>query len=234
MTTTRRLSPLFTWRAALRHDDRLNATARHVGLALSLYMNEAGDSAFPSIRRLADDCARGLSTIQRALNDLEDCGWLTVTRAPGLPGGRGRTNDYRATIPETFLERDVSTSVPGPGNVPVAELNVPVAVINVPESTGLPRQYHATTTVTSTPEASIPKIGSHVPDRWPFFLEKLANQDDAWAKVTIGACVKIAQATSVEAVTTALSFASVSAPVLTGTAYGWLEATAKGLHEASA
>ena len=40
------LSPLFTWRSALADSD-LEPPTRHVGLAISLYMNERGGSAFP-------------------------------------------------------------------------------------------------------------------------------------------------------------------------------------------
>jgi len=81
-----------------------------------------------------------------------------------------------------------------------------------------------------TPTAS--KIGSHIPDRWPYFLERLHADSKPWQALTIGGCVKIAQETSLDAVTTALSFASANPPALTDSAYGWLKATAHGLNEA--
>lgn len=80
-------------------------------------------------------------------------------------------------------------------------------------------------------KASTKKI--HIPDRWPYFLQKLQAVDPKWQKVTIGACVKLAKQTSTDAVSTALSFAATDFPPdLESSAYGWLQATARGLHEA--
>ena len=101
---------------------------------------------------------------------------------------------------------------------------------------------HISTAPTTTEEQDLtskpsrkarPKIGSHIPDRWPYFLERLWEQDTSWRRVTIGACVKLAQSTSIDAVSTALSFAAVDPPTLSGSAFGWLQATSRGLHEAA-
>lgn len=150
---TKRISPLFTWRSQLVEDPTLGASARHVALTLSLYMSERGDCAFPSVETLARDCARGKSTIVESLKSLELHGWLGVDRAPGAPGGRGRTNSYRATFPETVLLP--TDSVNGPESETVLtddetvltpEETVLRAPVNGPESGRIPRQDHATTT----------------------------------------------------------------------------------------
>lgn len=78
------------------------------------------------------------------------------------------------------------------------------------------------------------KVGSHIPDRWTYFLGKLQAEDPSWERISIGACVKIAQETSIPAVTTALGFASESSPVVGSSAFGWLKATAKSVFEKEA
>lgn len=78
------------------------------------------------------------------------------------------------------------------------------------------------------PSAASSKIGANIPDRWPYFLSRL-SEDEAWSKVTVGACVKVAQRTSVGAVSAALSSAMLTPPAITGSAFGWLMATARAM-----
>lgn len=102
---SRSLSPLFTWRTSIKNSD-LIARDKHVALTLSLYMNEAGDSAFPSLELLAADCSRSKSTISEALAELEQSGWLVKVKHGG---GRGHRNHYEASVPEeTVLGADGS------------------------------------------------------------------------------------------------------------------------------
>lgn len=100
-TEPRRLSPLFTWRSALAESD-LPPTLRHVGLTLSLHMNERGGSAFPSHTTLARETGLHRATVIKALGDLEARGY--VEREPG--GGRGHTTTYRATVPAETVAHD--------------------------------------------------------------------------------------------------------------------------------
>lgn len=89
------IAPLFTWRSAISESER-SATSKHVALALSLYMNERGGSAFPGAERLARDTSRHEVTIRRELGALVADGWLRlVVRG----GGKGRANAYEASIP---------------------------------------------------------------------------------------------------------------------------------------
>jgi hypothetical protein len=71
-----------------------------------------------------------------------------------------------------------------------------------------------------------------VPDRWPYFLERLSAEDERWEKVSLGALVKIAQQTSFEAVSYALAIANLTTPILNSSAYGWIAATAARFKEA--
>ena len=50
----RKLAPVITWRTTLVTSVDCS-TCKLVGLVLSLYMNERGGSAFPSITTLSDD-----------------------------------------------------------------------------------------------------------------------------------------------------------------------------------
>jgi hypothetical protein len=76
------------------------------------------------------------------------------------------------------------------------------------------------------------KSNGQVPDRWPYLLDKLGSADERWDKLSVGGLVKIAKQTSVEAVSYALTIASLTAPALHSSAYGWVQATAKAFFEA--
>jgi hypothetical protein len=123
--STTRIKPLLTWRGAVT-DSGLPATARHVALTLSLYMNEVGSSAFPSIVTLARKTGLGESTVRDHLHLLRDTGWL-VAGERGRPsvyhatpdhtaesrGGRHRTVFYTATIPPDFLPAEENPPAAG-------------------------------------------------------------------------------------------------------------------------
>jgi len=121
--TRRSLSPLFTWRTAVKDSD-LPSSAKHVALNLSLYMSEAGTSAFPGLRAQAADCSLGKDTVIKALRLLEEQGWL---RRTAIGGGRGHRAQYEATVPETVEQADRfaaaaagSESSPGASGAPLA------------------------------------------------------------------------------------------------------------------
>lgn len=92
------LAPLFSWRAALS-DSGLPPTSRHVALALSLYMNERGGSAFPSAGRLSHDTGLSERAVRQHLGGLRDAGWLVLREQGGLKGETRRANRYEACVP---------------------------------------------------------------------------------------------------------------------------------------
>lgn len=101
---TSKLRPVVvTWRGAIALSD-LPRTTRAVAWALANYMNERGESAFPSVVRLCGDVGseRGAgpaskSTVITALRLLEAEGWLEKVRSGG---GRGNRSEWQARIPE--------------------------------------------------------------------------------------------------------------------------------------
>lgn len=94
------LKPLFGWRSAIAGSD-LRASVRHVALTLSLHMNEAGDSAFPSLVTLARETGLHKETVHKALGELGTAGFLQIRRTGG---GRGRPNHYRASLPKGSVQ----------------------------------------------------------------------------------------------------------------------------------
>lgn len=96
------LKPLFSWRAAIA-DSGLSPATRHVALALSLYMNERGGSAFPGPTLLAHDTGLHRSTVKERLGELERAGWIRCVTRGGVRGEQRTANVYEATIPETTL-----------------------------------------------------------------------------------------------------------------------------------
>jgi DNA-binding MarR family transcriptional regulator len=125
---TPKLSPLFTWRTAITESD-LRPTSRHVALTLSLYMGEKGDHAWPAVTTLAEDTGLDRRTVQRALRELQDSGWLAVRIGGGhatsryvglIPEGRHRTAPAESAASEAADDR------PGGGVAP------PESVITTP------------------------------------------------------------------------------------------------------
>lgn len=96
------VSALFTWRSYIAReteDNDLTSTERLVAHTLAAFMNEAGDSCFPGIDRLARKSALSRRAVQKALRALEEKGALEVDLYGGRNGqGRGRTNHYRAAF----------------------------------------------------------------------------------------------------------------------------------------
>lgn len=163
------LSPLFSWRSAISSPaSDLTPTTRHVALALSLYMSERGDSAWPGLATLVEDTGRSRSTVIRALKELEQAGWLEVRHG----GGRGRPNRYRATCPKRYAGRTVSGTDRASTSEDAdegSEERTVSATVQPPaekrcqaepkrsQAETLPRQYHASTSPTP-PARDLPRI----------------------------------------------------------------------------
>lgn len=86
------LSPLFTWRSAIAESD-LAPTSKLVAFALSLHMNERGESCFPSQTTLAKETSLGERTVRYHLLFLERLGWIVREKR------RGRSDLYSTTTP---------------------------------------------------------------------------------------------------------------------------------------
>ncbi len=96
--TTATLAPLFTWRSAIC-ESKLPPSTRHILLALSLYMNQRGGSAYPGAFRLSSDTGLHVRTVRRALADATKSGYLIVVRRGGTVNGERRATEYVAASP---------------------------------------------------------------------------------------------------------------------------------------
>lgn len=138
------LKPLFGWRSSIAASD-LRPPVRHVALTLSLHMNEAGDSAFPSLVTLARETGLAKSTVSTAIKALEAGGFLRVRTG----GGRARPNHYRATMPKRFasdtVEAETAPLTSGDPGEQTAETTVSERVV-LSAGNGSPRPEKGSST----------------------------------------------------------------------------------------
>jgi len=80
--------------------------------------------------------------------------------------------------------------------------------------------------------ASSSKIGSHIPDRWLYWLAKVED-DPAWKRVTIGGLVKLAKEVDgdLSAVSMAFGWAIEDRDKIDNP-MGWIRTTARAIHGA--
>ena len=79
------------WRDAFSVSD-LSPTARAVCCALATFMDSRTGECWPSVETLATVLRRNRRTVQRALREIEDAGWVNVKRG----GGKGKATTYTA------------------------------------------------------------------------------------------------------------------------------------------
>lgn len=90
----------YTWRHAIINSE-LEGTTRHVLLTLSCHINDAGESAYPSTKTLARECAVSEPTICKHLRLAKCAGWLIV-RKHGFGGQAWARSEYYPRIPDDF------------------------------------------------------------------------------------------------------------------------------------
>lgn len=90
--------PLFSWRQAILESD-LPPTTRHVLLTLSCYMNDVGQSCFPSTARLARETGLTKRTVITHLHKSRELGWITIG-LHGFGGQNWRSHEYALRVPE--------------------------------------------------------------------------------------------------------------------------------------
>lgn len=94
-----RLLPVVSWRAEVTLGTDCSM-CKFVALGLSLWMNEAGGSAFPSVNTIARRLSLSPRTVRHHLNDhLHKQGWLRLVERGGRPGDRRKANEWQATTP---------------------------------------------------------------------------------------------------------------------------------------
>ena len=87
----------WTWRHAILQSE-LPPTTRHVLLTISCFMNEMGQGAYPTTKKLEE--ATGLSerAVCTHIQNAVDAGWL-VKRVHGFRGQKWKNNEYEANWP---------------------------------------------------------------------------------------------------------------------------------------
>lgn len=88
----------YTWRAGILKSD-LAPTTRHILLTLSCHINDAGESAFPSINLMAEETGLSRKAVITHLAIAKEKGWLVVRRH-GFGDRRWARNEYYPAFPE--------------------------------------------------------------------------------------------------------------------------------------
>lgn len=125
----------YTWRAAILKSN-LAPTTRHVLLTLSCYINDVGQSAYPSTKTLTADTGLSERSVVTHLMIAKERGWLKVAKH-GFGGQKWAHNEYFPCCP--ILDYDEIPTEKGTERTSVAPekaLNVvPKALNLLPEGT---------------------------------------------------------------------------------------------------
>jgi DNA-binding transcriptional MocR family regulator len=100
----------FDWYDATTFDPILSHVSVRVAHAIGAHLNKWTGSTFPSHAYLAKRLDVSTKTIERAVRQLEERGYLSVTRSPG----RGYANVYRAVVGDGESSGDLVTAEESP------------------------------------------------------------------------------------------------------------------------
>jgi Helix-turn-helix domain len=115
------------WARALARSD-LSSKAKHVAYVCALhYMNwqTLGDCR-PGVPRLAKDASLSARTVQRALNELVEAGWLAI----GKRGRSGRATLYYGTWPRNKTTDDDKHAGASDERCPMCGEGKPVVLVD--------------------------------------------------------------------------------------------------------
>lgn len=94
----------YTWRQAIIRSE-LPATTRHVLLTLACHINDAGESAYPSIDLLAFETSLSRRAVISHLQAATALGWIRTSKH-GFAGQKWARNEYDPRIPDGFVPLD--------------------------------------------------------------------------------------------------------------------------------
>lgn len=100
----------YSWRQAVLKS-RLGSTTKHVLVTLGCYMNDMGESCFPSIELLMEDTSLSNRAIITHLDKAEKAGFIAI-RKHGFAGQKWARNDYVATFPQEVLPQSNPPELP--------------------------------------------------------------------------------------------------------------------------
>ncbi|MAL18992.1 MAG: hypothetical protein CL670_04820 [Balneola sp.] len=93
---------VWDWRSYIIHYAPENPTYRHVLLTLSCFMDSAGGSCFPSIKKLSECTSLSKPSVIKYLNQAESDGWIEKS-VHGFSGQGWKRHEYTASIPEKVV-----------------------------------------------------------------------------------------------------------------------------------
>jgi hypothetical protein len=103
--------PLFEWRTALRESE-LRPALKHLGLAMSLYVDQNAPNCYASAATLARDTSMNVGAVHRLRGELTELGWLECLRKGGSKRGEKReTSSFKLTTPR--VQDDQSSTSTG-------------------------------------------------------------------------------------------------------------------------
>lgn len=92
---------VWSWRRAVQKSG-LKSTTKHVLLNLAVYMNDAGEGCYPSVREQADDASLSPKTVCEHIEFAVTAGFLEKA-VVGYSGQGWAKNGYKATVPAGFV-----------------------------------------------------------------------------------------------------------------------------------
>ncbi|KZL04555.1 hypothetical protein PsAD2_04638 [Pseudovibrio axinellae] len=92
----------WSWRQAFSRSD-LSPTTKHVLHTLALFMNEMGESCYPTIEHLMEHSSLSKNAVMKHLELAKGAGWITVSQH-GFRGQKWKRRDYSARWPERDLD----------------------------------------------------------------------------------------------------------------------------------
>jgi hypothetical protein len=120
----------YTWRAAILKSD-LPPTTRHVLLTLSCYINDVGQSAYPSTKTLTADTGLSERSVITHLQLAKERGWLKVAKH-GFGGQKWAHHEYFPCCPEVdYDEIPAEKGTEPPSAAPEKALNVVPKALNL-------------------------------------------------------------------------------------------------------
>ena len=82
------------------YDSKLSNNQKLVAQALRYHMNNDTGKCFPSLKTLAAECSIGQKTVQRAIDALEDAGFITRV----IGSGRGKPTQYTLHVIQSDVD----------------------------------------------------------------------------------------------------------------------------------
>lgn len=155
---------VWTWRQAIQRSS-LSPITKLVLFNLSVYMNEIGESCFPTVEQQTKDTGLGKTTIHKHLKLACDAGFILKTKH-GFGGQQWANNEYKALMP--------SHNGSAPDEPPSEKV---VREVNQGSSARAPKVVHQvnTNTPVNTPKNTSIELQQEFIEFWKLYPNKKAK-----------------------------------------------------------